>query len=123
MKDNIIYSYLGINIGYPACRGIIEKLLRNYLYFKRLNIRPNVQLITNIHKETLLIHDKPFVSTGVNYFESFFIKYLKILGPNQRLIMRYSVIYPCLTITAIDLELAGGLATDSFFLFLCLALA
>ena len=79
--------------------------------------------MTNIHKETLLIHDKPFVSTGVNYFESFFIKYLKILGPNQRLIMRYSVIYPCLTITAIDLELAGGLATDSFFLFLCLALA
>ena len=37
--------------------------------------------------------------------------------------MRYGVIYSCLTITAIDLELDGGLTTDSFFLFLHFALA
>ena len=79
--------------------------------------------MTIIHKKTLLIYHKPFGPTGVIYFELFFIKYIKIIGPNQRLIMRYGVIYPCLTITAIDLELAGGLITDSFFLFLRLALA
>lgn len=79
--------------------------------------------MTNIHKETLLIYDKSFVSTGVNYFEPFFIKYIKTIGPNQRLIMRYGVIHRCLTITAIDLELVGGLTTDSFFLFLRLAVA
>ena len=48
--------------------------------------------MTNIHKETLLVYDKPFASTGVNYFEPFFLKYLKTRGQYQRLIMRYGVI-------------------------------
>ena len=70
-KENIIDAFLGINIEYLACRGIIKNFLANYLYFERLNIRPKAQLMTNIHKDTLLIYDKPFVSTGVNYFGPF----------------------------------------------------
>ena len=72
--------------------------------------------MANLIKEHLLIFDKPFASTGVDYFGPFPVKHSKTTRRNQALTKRYGVIYTCLITRAIHLELAGDLSTDSFIL-------
>ena len=72
--------------------------------------------MTNLPKKRLLIYDKPFASTGVDYFGPFLVKHSKTTRRNQVLIERYGVIYYCLPGRAIHLELAGYLSIHSFFL-------
>ena len=100
----------------PACRGVIKKILSKCLYCKKVNLRPKGQMMENLLKEHLLIYDKPFASAGVDYFGPFLVKHSKTTRRNQALTKRYSIIYTCLTTTAIHLELAGDLLTDSFIL-------
>ena len=100
----------------PACHGVIRKILSNCLYCKRVNLRSKAQMMENLPKERLLICDKPFASTGVDYFGSFLVKHSKTTSRNQALTKRYSIIYTFLTTRAIHLELAADLLTDSFIL-------
>ena len=73
--------------------------------------------MANLLKERLLIYDKPFASTGVDYFGPLLVKHSKTTRRNQQLTTkRYGVIYTCLTTRAIHLELAGDLSTGSFIL-------
>ena len=69
-----------------------------------------------IPEERLSISEKPFSSTGIDYFGPFLVKYAKHTRRNSALNKRYGVIYTCLTTRAIHLELAGDLSTDSFIL-------
>ena len=74
-------------------------------------------MMANLLKERLLIYDKPFASTGVDYFGPLLVKHSKTTRRNQQLTTkRYGVIYTCLTTRAIHLELAGDLSTGSFIL-------
>ena len=72
--------------------------------------------MANLPKKRLLVYDKPFASTGVDYFGPFLVKHSKTTRRNQVLIERYGVIYYCLPGRAIHLELAGYLSIHSFFL-------
>ena len=63
-------------------------------------------MMANLPKERLLIYDKPFSSTGVDYFGPFLVKHSKTTRRNQALTKRYSVISTCLTTRVIHLELA-----------------
>ena len=67
----------------PACCGIIRKILSNCLYCKRVNLRPKTQIMANLAKERLLVYDKPFVSTAVDYFGPFLVKHSKTTRRNQ----------------------------------------
>ena len=70
----------------------------------------------NIPEKSLLIYDKPFASTGADYFGPFLVKHSKTTSQNQALTKRYGVIYTCLTKRAMHLELSGYLSIDSFIL-------
>ena len=72
--------------------------------------------MANLPKERSLVHDKPFASTGVDYFGPFLVKHSKTARRNKALTKQYGVIYNCLTTRAIHLELDGDLSTDSFIL-------
>ena len=99
-----------------ACSDVIRKILSNCLYCKRVNLRPKTQIMANLPKERLLIYDKPFASTGVDYFGPSLVKHSNTTRQNQALTKRYGVIYTSLTAWAIHLELAGDLSTDSLTL-------
>ena len=73
-------------------------------------------MTAKLPKERLLIYDKPFASTGVDYFGPFLVKHAKTTRRNQALTKRYGIIYTCLTTRAIHLEISGDLSTDSFIL-------
>ena len=48
-----------------ACRDIIRKNFSNCLYPKKVNRRPKI--MAHLPEEHLLMYDKPFSSTGVDY--------------------------------------------------------
>ena len=72
--------------------------------------------MANLPKERSLVYDKPFASTGVDYFGPFLVKHSKTARRNQALTKQYGVIYNCLTTRAIHLELDRDLSTHSFIL-------
>ena len=76
----------------PACRGIIRKIISDCLYGKRVNLGPKAQIMANLPKERLLTFDKPFASTGADYFGTLLVKHSKTTRRNQALNKRYGVI-------------------------------
>ena len=69
----------------PACCAIIRKILSKCLYCKRVNLKPKVQIMANLPEERLLIYNKPFASTAVDYFGPFLVKHSKTITRNQAL--------------------------------------
>ena len=72
----------------------------------------------NIPKERLFENCKPFTSTGIDYFGPIKVKTTKHTRRNPSLNKRYGVIFVCLTLRAMDLELADNLTTVSVVLVL-----
>ena len=59
---------------------------------------------------------KPFSSTGIDYFGPIKVKATKNTRKNPALNKRYRVIFVCLTMRALHLEVADNLTTESFIL-------
>ena len=70
----------------------------------------------NIPKERLFENCKPFTSTGIDYFGRLKVKPTKQTRRNPSLKKRCGVIFVCLTMRAMHLELADNLTTESFIL-------
>ena len=64
--------------------------------------------MANLPKERLQADDPPFTRIGIDFFGPFEVK----LG--RSVVKRYGVIFTCLNIRAIHLELAHSLDTDSY---------
>ena len=70
----------------------------------------------NLPKERLWLEEHPFTYTGVDFFGPFNVKYTRGTRSTKATIKRYGVLFTCLTIRAVHLEIAGDLSTDKFML-------
>ena len=61
----------------PACSRLIRKVLYDRLYSKKEWIKPHVPLMNDLQKDRLYINEKPFLNTGIDFFEPVLLKFSK----------------------------------------------
>ena len=91
----------------PGANGAIRKVLSKCITCKRLHGTAGKQLMADLPKCRILPDDPPFTRVGVDYFGPFLVK----RGRGQ--VKRYGVIFMCLAIRAVHLEVASSLDTDA----------
>ena len=91
----------------PGANGAIRKFLSRCVTCKRLHGTAGKQLMADLPKCRVLPDDPPFTRVGVDYFGPFLVK------RGRRQVKRYGVIFTCLAMRAVHLEVASSLDTDA----------
>lgn len=91
----------------PNIRHVVKKISRSCLICKKRKCRNEEPMMGDLPEGRLAAYVLPFTHTGMDYF-----------GPlevtvGRRKEKRYGVIFTCLTIRAVHVELAGSLDTNS----------
>lgn len=86
----------------------IRKVLSKCIICRRLNALPIHQQMADLPHERIVPDEPPFTRVGVDYFGPFEVK------SRRSIVKRYGVIFTCLAIRAIHIEVAPSLDTDSF---------
>ena len=68
--------------------------------------------MADLPRDRMLINEKPFTSTGIDFFGPILVKTTKCTRRNPAKAKRYGVTFTCMTVRAIHLELANDLSTD-----------
>ena len=97
-------------------KSVVRTVINECLLCEKRRITPIPPLMADLPKERLATNEPAFSYTGVDYFGPMFVKLNKSTRSNQRTSKRYGVLFTCLTIRAVHLELANDLSTDSFLL-------
>jgi len=97
-------------------KSVVRQVLHDCLYCERRRATPTSPVMSDLPYERLATNQPPFTYTGVDYFGPMVVKLNKQTRSNQRTSKRYGVLFTCLTVRAIHLELANDLSTDSFIL-------
>ena len=103
----------------PSCRGLIRKILNECLYCTQERINAKTTYMSDLPKDRMLIKEKPFTSTGIDFLGPILVKTSRGTRSNPAKAKRYGVIFTCVTVRAIHLELANNLSTDAFIMALC----
>ena len=75
--------------------------------------------MSSIPIDRIPVDEKLFSDIGVDYFGPIIIKLNKRRRSTQPTAKRYEVLFTCLTIRGVHLELATNMTTDAFILVLC----
>jgi transposase InsO family protein len=89
------------------CRLTVKQQFANCLYCKRRKAKPAQPLMGQLPIERFAHNEKPFTNTGVDFFGPF------LVTVGRRTEKRYGVLFTCLTIRAVHLEVAHDLTTSS----------
>ena len=89
-------------------RPLIRRLIKECKTCTRLNAKPKAPRMADLPPERLASHTRPFTYTGIDVFGPFMVK----RGRSQ--VKRYGLVFTCLTIRAIHLEVLPSLTTDAF---------
>ena len=80
-----------------SCRGLIRKVLFDYLYCKCERIKPQKAFMSELPKEISDAYEKLFYNTGIDFFDPIIVKLSKKTLANQAKAKRYGVIFTCMT--------------------------
>ena len=89
-------------------RAVVRKSLRACIGCKKRQARVGEQKMANLPKDRITPNSPPFTFVGVDYFGPFLIR----RGRSE--VKRYGVLYTCLVVRAIHIEVVHSLDTDSF---------
>lgn len=92
----------------PGASSAIRRLLSKCQVCRRTHGAVGQQQMANLPRDRVLPDEPPFTNTGVDYFGPFEVK------RGRTSVKRYGVIFTCLAVRAIHLEVASSLDTDSF---------
>ena len=92
----------------PRARTLIRRLIQDCKACIRLNRRPTAPKMADLPPERLAKDQRPFSFTGIDCFGPFLVK------RGRAHVKRYGLIFTCLTIRAIHLEVLPDLTTDAF---------
>ncbi|XP_043191513.1 uncharacterized protein LOC122364821 [Amphibalanus amphitrite] len=86
----------------------VRRCLNRCIGCKKRQKQTEHQKMADLPETRLGVGDRAFTHTGVDYFGPFFVKQ----GRSQ--VKKYGVVFTCLAIRAVHLEVADDLSTDSF---------
>ena len=92
----------------PGASVAIRKILSRCVVCRRLHGAVGQQQMADLPMDRVSVEEPPFSHVGVDYFGPFEIK------RGRSLVKRYGVIFTCLAIRAVHIEVASSLDTDSF---------
>ena len=88
----------------------VRKVLASCFDCRRRQAAPSEQKMSDLPKARITPDKPPFTCTGVDYFGPFLVR-LK-----RSLVKRYGVMFTCLAVRAVHIEVSSTLETDSFIL-------
>ena len=92
----------------PAVGSAIRRILSRCVVCRRLQAAPGCQLMADLPVDRVCPEEALFTRVGVDYFGPFEVK------SRRSVVKRYGVIFTCLAIRAIHIEVAPSLDTDYF---------
>ncbi|KAL0146847.1 hypothetical protein M9458_057786, partial [Cirrhinus mrigala] len=104
---NYVLAQLRCRYWIPQANSAIRKIINKCTVCRRMSGKVGEQKMANLPEDHLLPHQPPFTNTGVDYFCLFEVK------RGRGTIKRYGVMYTCLTLRAVHIEVADSLDTDS----------
>ena len=105
---NHVLSKLRQKYWIPGAHAAIRRILTKCVTCRRSYGAAGQQQMAHLPQDRVLPEEPPFTNTGVDYFGPFLVK------RGRSLVKRYGVIFTCLTIRAVHIEVASSLDTDSF---------
>lgn len=105
---NYMLSKLRQRYWIPGATVSIRNIVSKCVVCRRLNATPGQQLMADLPFDRVSPDKPPFTYVGVDYFGPFGVK------RGRSVVKRYGVIFTCLTMRAVHLEVASSLDTDSF---------
>ena len=72
--------------------------------------------MSDLPKDRMFINKKTSTSTGINFFGPILVKAFRGTRSVPAKAKRYGVIFTCMTVRAIHLELAGDLSADAYMM-------
>ena len=92
----------------PGASVAIRKVLSKCIICRRLHAAPGHQQMADLPKDRVSPDEPPFTRVGVDYFGPFEVK------RGRSMLKKYGVLFTCLTVRAVHIEVASSLDTDSF---------
>ncbi|KAL7728025.1 hypothetical protein ACLKA6_017876 [Drosophila palustris] len=108
LRDEIVVNELRQRFWIFGLRALVREVSSVCLACKIRHAQPEPPEMGNLPQERLSPHTPPFTCTGVDYFGPIDI----IVGRRHEKLWR--VLFTCLTMRAVHLEIATSLSTDSF---------
>nr|XP_044249375.1 uncharacterized protein LOC123002811 [Drosophila takahashii] len=96
----------------PGLRAKVRSLANACQRCRNKKAAPEPPEMGDIPPERLAINELPFTNTGIDYFGPFEV------NVGRRREKRWGVLFTCLTVRAVHIELANSLSTDTFMLIL-----
>lgn len=90
----------------PQANSAVRRIISKCIVCRRLNSKPGRQKMADLPEDRLLPDQPPFTNVGVEFFGPFEIK------RGRSLVKRYGVIFTCLNMRAVHMEIAHSLDTD-----------
>ena len=104
---NYMLSHLREKFWIPKATSAIRKLISRCTVCRRLKGRVGEQKMANLPEDRLTPDQPPFTNVGVDYFGPFEVK------RGRSTVKRYGVMFTCLAIRAVHIEIADSLDTSS----------